>query len=965
MFALRSWRFPALLALAALLAVVPAGAQSSSGILEGRITDADGGALAGATITATNVATGVARSTGSEQDGTYRFASLPAGTYDVVVQQAGFGTLTQQGVVINVATTRHLDLQLQLTTVEESITVTDEAPLINNAVSIGTVVSQQELASLPLNGRQFANVAVLAPGTTLGYNTDPTKPGQLVVQLNGGTGRNVNYVIDGGDNTDDTIGGALQNFNLEAVQEFKIQTMQYKAEYGRSSGGVLSVVTKTGGNDFSGAVYGFYRDDNLNTETETEKLAGVGKQAYERKQYGAALGGPIVQDRAHFFATYEKTERDTNYTVFTDGAFPNFDGTVVPTPFEDTLITAKATVNLDPRQYLQVRYGFQTNDDVYGAGPLTAPSNLGTISNDYESILVSHTATFGSNALNEAVFQYTTFENAITANSDEPLIAYPSGFQTGQNLNTPQTTNQTKYQYKDDFSWSSTLFGRRNDFKVGANYIHEPTLGGDFSTGLAGQYSARDNRIGSPITLIQVYGGFFVIDTPVDQYSAYFQDDIQLTDRFTINVGLRYDYWDGFDLDQSSNPLLPALRDQRTYTEPYLRDFWDFDGRLENDDDNFAPRLGFTWDVKGDGRMLLRGGYGTFFDFPYTNATILFPNAAVISQYGLVFENFDPNGIRNPDGTFWQPGQPLPPNQTTPSLGGPDEIASPSLATPYSDQISLGLSWQANDWLGLNFEAVSIDYHDIPFRFRPNVIDPATGTRRLEGGNFRMWHGGGRGSYDGVNVGARVRKEKWEIQGFYTYSEAESNILGGVDEFRLTGTDFQADTGGSRLRRDQSVNPTNPWCGFCFGPVWRDAKHRATLGAIYSLPWEMKISGMLRYHSAFPYSKFAYHVEVDPVTGERFRVYDDLNGDGTTLDLRPGDSVNSGRGDDFLQIDLRLSKDFLFGDGMGIEVLAEVFNVTNAKNGAVPDSSGEPTSYAGDPGQGEQRLIQLGARFHF
>ncbi len=933
-------------------------AQTATGILEGRVTDADAAALPGASVTATNPATGLARSTTTESDGRFRLAALAAGTYDVVVQLSAFSTTTHTGVVVNVASTRSLDIVLQLASIEETITVTDDAPLINTEASIGTVISQKELANLPMNGRQFANVAVLAPGTTLGYNTDPTKPGQLVVQLNGGSGRNVNYIIDGGDNTDDTIGGALQNFNLESVQEFKIQTMQYKAEYGRSSGGVLSVVTKTGTNDFSGAVWSFYRDDSLNSKSETERLAGVDKQFYERWQYGASLGGPIVRDRAHFFATYEKTDRKTNYTIFTDGGFPSFDGSVVSTPFNDELITAKATVNVSPKQYLQVRYGYQSNDDTYGSSPLTAPSNLGTIANEYSSVLVGHTAQLGGTALNETTFQYTKFENAISANSSDPLIAYPSGFSTGQNLNTPQTTNQTKYQYRDDFSWSSDLFGRRNDFKVGGNYIHEPTLGGDFSTGKSGQYTALEDRVGSPITLIQIYGGNFLIDTPVDQYSIYVQDDIRLTDQFTLNVGFRYDYWDGFDLDQRSNPLYTTLHEQRDFTEPYLQDFWNFDGVLDNDDDNFAPRIGFSWDLKGDGRLVLRGGYGTFFDFPYTNATILFPNAAVISAYGLAFEHSNPDGIQNADGSVWQPGDPLPPNQTTPSLGGPDEIASPTLATPYSNQASLALSWQANDWLGLNFEAVSVDYHDIPFRFRPNVTTSRGGPRRFsDHGNFRMWHGGGRGTYDGVNIGARIRNTKWEIQGFYTWSESDSNILGGVDEFRLTGGDFQADTGGSRNRRDQSINPTDPWCGACFGPVYRDATHRITLGGMYELPWGMRISGMARYHSAFPYSAYAR----DPDTGASL----DLNGDGTTLDLRPGDSVNSKRGEDFLQIDLRLSKDFLFANGMGIEIMAEVFNLTDESNGAVPDSFGDPATFAGDPGQGEQQLLQLGARFHF
>src|SRR6185295_15833865 len=150
--------------------------------------------------------------------------------------------------------------------------------------AIGTVVSEQQLENLPLNGRQFANLAILAPGTALSYNSDPTKPGQLTVALSGGSGRNVNFLVDGGDNTDDTIGGALQNFNLESVQEFNIQTQQYKAEYGRSTGGVLTVVTKTGTNEFKGSVWGFYRSNSLNGKTETERLAGADKAEFKQRQ---------------------------------------------------------------------------------------------------------------------------------------------------------------------------------------------------------------------------------------------------------------------------------------------------------------------------------------------------------------------------------------------------------------------------------------------------------------------------------------------------------------------------------------------------------------------------------------------------------------------------------------------------------------------------------------------------------
>jgi hypothetical protein len=949
------------LLLGAVLATSPLLGQSGAGNLSGTVRDETGAVLPGTTVTATNTATGLKRVVVAAGDGAYRFVGLPVGTYTVAFELAAFAPVTVEGFKITVATEHTLDVTMKLAKLAEALTITAEIPVINASAAIGTAVSQEELENLPLNGRQFANLGALAPGTTLAYNSDPTKPGQLTIQLVGGNGRNVNFLVDGGDNTDDTIGGALQNFNLESVQEFNIKTMQYKAEYGRSSGGVLSVVTKSGTNEFKGSAFAFFRDDRLNSKTETEKQAGADKQAYDRKQYGVSFGGPIVKDQVHFFTTYEKIDRETNYTVDTGGLFPTYDGTVVPLPFTDTLVTAKVTYNASAKQYLQVRYGYQKNEDKYGASPLAAPSALGTITNKYESLLVGHTLQIGDDKFNEFLFQYSKFNNLITADSHEPQIYYPSGFHTGENLNTPQATNQTKYQYKDDFSFSRLLGGSRHEFKTGVNYIHEPVLGGDFSTGLAGQYYALEDRIGSPIQYIEKYGGYFYDDTPVDQYSVYFQDDWYATSRLTVNVGIRYDLWTGFDLDQRSNPIWQTLHTQRTYTEDYLKDFWNDDGVLDNDRNNWSPRLGFTCDIKGNGKQLLRGGLGRYYDFPYTNATILFPASAVQSNYGLIYSYYDANGIRNPDGTFFQPGQPLPPNQG----GAPSptvEVASPTLATPYSDQISLGYSWQVNNWLGLNIEAVSVRYRDIPFRFRANlcvdanhnnVCEPNLGeqNRFPDFGSFRIWYGKGEAKYNGLNIGFRARRSDLEFQGFYTYSKAEGNVLAGADEFRLTPGEYQADVGGTRLRRDQLVNPLDPGASENFGPLYTDARHRFTIGALYHAPWGILVSGMYRYRSPLPYTNHANT---------------DLNGDGTILDLPPGvEHVNAKRGFSFSQFDLRLAKEFLSGDGMGFELIAEVFNLFNAKNPARPDRFGHATAYAGDPLQGEQRLAQLGVRVSF
>jgi hypothetical protein len=226
--------------------------------------------------------------------------------------------------------------------------------------------------------------------------------------------------------------------------------------------------------------------------------------------------------------------------------------------------------------------------------------------------------------------------------------------------------------------------------------------------------------------------------------------------------------------------------------------------------------------------------------------------------------------------------------------------------------------------------------------------------------NNRMWIGNGEADYDGLNVGFRARvSSKLEMQGFYTLSQVEGNVLAGADEFRLTNGGHQPDRVG-----DLSVDFRDPSCDQCFGPLDTDARHKLTVSTVYRAPFGFNLSGVLRYRSALPYSE---------------RDGRDLNGDGQLSDLVAGvEHVNNLRGESFSQFDVRVAKEFGFTSSMGIELIAEVFNLFNetnptAFNGQHFTNSGDlnvgvfrqPTAYAGDPGQGEQRLIQLGARFHF
>jgi outer membrane receptor protein involved in Fe transport len=454
---------------------------------------------------------------------------------------------------------------------------------------------------------------------------------------------------------------------------------------------------------------------------------------------------------------------------------------------------------------------------------------------------------------------------------------------------------------------------------------------------------------------ITKYGGFNGQSTPTKQYSAYLQDDWRLSPSLTFNLGLRYDYYDALTLDQSTNPIWQMLSAQTTYSYRELLPFRNGGGRvLKNAKNDWAPRIGFSWDINRDGRNILRGGLGRFYDFPYVNATILFPAGAVQSNYGVVYEVTDPNGIRNEDGSFFQPGQALPPCSLYPdatcglSSFAPNEVASPNLKPPHSDQISLGYSWQVSSSVGFTADAVRVWYRDLPYRFRGNpIINTTTGGRLFTSlgfsNNFRIWTGDGFADYEGLNIGIRIRGEKFELQGFYTLSRATGNITAGADEFRIVSVDYQPDF---KSYRDQSVNPYNPTCSACTGPLDTDARHRVTLAGSYRLPVGFTVSGMFRYHSGMPYTIF---VQGAPM-----------------LTLAPGVShVNSGTGASFSQFDLRLAKAFDFAKDVGVELFAEMFNVFNEKNPALYTATGTPAAYAGDPLRGEQRMLQLGLRFHF
>ena len=976
---MRTKRFAASLALCLFAVVAPALAQQTTGIIIGRILDDQGAAIPGATVLATNPSTGFNRTAVSDAEGVYRLSALPVGNYDLNVELPGFTSVDQKGVIVNVGQTITLDFALKVANVSETITVTGASPLIEASVSsVGGVVDIGRIESIPLNGRQFANLAATLPGVGLGNHSDPTKSTQYSPQINGGNGRNVNYQIDGGDNNDDTVGGLLQLFPLEAIQEFNFVTSRAKAENGRSNGGVMNIITKSGTNSLRGSFFELFRDDWMNAKTFTEKRNNAEKQQYKRNQFGGSLGGPILRDRLHYFGAVERTQQDTFQVVNTQGLFPETDG-IYETPYRETLLNVKVTANLSQSNYLTVRYGRNENSQPYNAAANRAPSNWGDSTNEFNSINLNENWVIGSSMLNEFIFQYADFANNITARSQDPFRQYPNGVQIGQSPNTPQTTEQKKWQFRDDFSWHLTgKGGVGHDMKAGLNFINEPRLFITFNSGKGVPQNVylTDNPNG-PIGTVTLNDGDASANIPLKQYAFYVQDDWALTRKLTLNLGLRWDLIDGYQFDQSLNPNFVLMQNAgRAGQLAGIRGLENFGQDPQNDKNNWQPRVGFAYDLRGDGKDVIRGGWGIYMDMAYTNSNALFAASDASGRgFGAVLSVDNQSGIRNPDGTFYQVGQPLS-NLASQNQSNPNAIplfgqwTDPRLQMPYTRQASFGWSHELRPSTVLTVDFVRADGRDLNVRPRINtgeVGGGATGTRRLAflgvspaAIGTRPAISAGESKYTALITGVKRRMlNNLDFTVTYTLAEAKSQIGTASDELN------------ANLLQDAALLYDDPRI---YGPTSRtDARHQGTLAMVWLLKG-FTIAPTYFYRSPLP---------VQTITG----VDTNLNRENNDLperaykftdvgqapeDIGACETWNCSRGAWRTQMNLRVSRGFSLGGSARIEAIGEVFNLLNAKNpnftivnNQLSAQFMQPDAFAGDFQQPEQRVGQIGFRFTF
>jgi outer membrane receptor protein involved in Fe transport len=944
------------------------------------VTDTSDKPTPGAVVVAVQTESGLEREATANLEGRFQLAGLPIGTYKVTTTLPSFKK-TESTIAVGVGANISLNPRLLPETVNETVTVTATEPLDS---SQKRRVDLDRLESLPQDGRQFADIVSTLPGMALGLHSDPSKGGQHTVQVNGGNGRNMNITVDGGDNNDDTVGGVLQQFPLESIQEISVNPQRFDAELGRGSAAMI-VVTKSGGNQLRGSWFNLFRDDALNSKSFSETLSGSTKQAYGRNQFGGSVGGPIQLNKLHFHVAYEHTNMDTRQVVDTGGLLPG-DGTY-DVPYRQDLFSGKITFVPDSRQYLAVRYAREHTTQPSGVSRTTAYSTWADSTSTFDSVNVNHNLSFKLGALNEIVFQASHFLNDIPTNTPGPAITLASGAKAGANANTPQSTEQTRYQVRNDFSFMMSS----HQLRTGVSFVRTPTLAVINRGGTNGIYTMASNDIEGGVASIMLIGGPASSNLPMTSYGFYVQDDYRVTDRVTINAGLRYDYTAGMVLDQTSQNFanMQAAGLTGRFDGTLLSDF----GLTPRADrNNWQPRVGVVWDVFGNGRDLVRGGWGIYTDFAFTNMNML---TASLEGSGIVMQancsptqlssTCGPQGFLKTDGTLFtihdpieSIGLPL----MTPTTG---EVVSPRLEQPYSYQTNAGWLHELNQSTSISVDYVRVEGHDINMRMRPNVdTDPSpTSTVRYLAGvgvtpntsSFRTAISRGRSQYDALIFNVRRRMTKGlDVDASYTLSSAKSDVGTATDE----------------LTQNLLQNIADPFSPFQLGPTTRtDSRHRVTVSAIAQLPYEFRVAAIAWYQSALPVTTLeGVDLNADGVNNDHTPIayrFTGLNADGTSSFEEAGTcaTVNCSRRAPFSQIDLRISRSFrLFGSAR-IEGFAEVFNLFNATNPSIPASTTrmgitppatspaqlatfmQPTAYAGDAGQRQQRVGQLGIRLTF
>ncbi len=463
---------------------------TATGTIQGTVSDKSQAVVAGAEVVAVFKATGVTRNTTTNDTGNYRFDFVPAGAYQVRVTKQGFASVVQTTELL-VGQSATVNIALNPGTSTEVVEVTGTAPIVDlTKTSVSQDITPTEVEELPLVGRDAANLAYLAPGVKAADSYDPTKNRYAILSVNGSDGRNINTTINGVDNKDNTVGGAVMQMPLEAVQEFQISTQRFSAENGRSQGAAINMITKSGSNQYHGSVFGYFRNSALDTDEKVANGDGTSTPAhpdYSRQFFGGSIGGPFVKDKLFGFFAIERqresqglSESGSSLAELQLAAGAGLDAqpaAVLPRPFHEWRYNGRADWTINRSNTAYVSYSSQANDSLNDQSDGTADLTNGNYTVNHLQIAnFTLNSQLSSSVVNQFTFGFQYWNNLIASKINAPLITFPNPASFGTNTNVPQQSFQRKWQFKDDIS---KTFGKHT-LKAGVDYIYNPVEGGFF-----------------------------------------------------------------------------------------------------------------------------------------------------------------------------------------------------------------------------------------------------------------------------------------------------------------------------------------------------------------------------------------------------------------------------------------------------------------------------------------------------